>query len=97
MGIPSRILVIGPSGAGKSTLARAIGARLDLPVVHLDALFWQPGWVESDDAEFRARIAAVADTDAWVIDGNYSRHLDVRLARAQAAIWLDLQIGRAHV
>ena len=90
MSKPTRILVLGPSGAGKSTLAREIGARLGLPVVHLDALFWEPGWVESDETVFRARIAAAVATDAWVIDGNYSRHLDMRLARAHAVIWLDL-------
>jgi adenylate kinase family enzyme len=90
MSTPTRILVIGPSGAGKSTLARAIGVRMGLPVTHLDALFWQPGWVEGDEAVFRAKIAAVAATNAWVIDGNYTRHLDLRLARAHAVIWLDL-------
>jgi adenylate kinase family enzyme len=39
MATPRRFLIIGPSGAGKSTLARRIGARLDIPVVHLDRLF----------------------------------------------------------
>jgi len=38
-----RIIIIGSGGAGKSTLARALGERLGLPVVHLDAQFWQAG------------------------------------------------------
>jgi adenylate kinase family enzyme len=40
-----RILVIGCSGAGKSVFALALGARTGLPVVHIDQLFWLPGWV----------------------------------------------------
>jgi len=28
--------------------------------------------------------------DAWVMDGNYSAHLDLRLSRTEAVIWLDL-------
>ena len=87
---PRRILILGPSGAGKSTLARGIGAALAIPVVHLDHLFWQLGWVESDETTFRARIAEAAAGEAWVMDGNYSRTLDLRLPRAGTVIWLDL-------
>ncbi len=49
-----RIAILGCSGGGKSTLARALGEALDLPVVHLDQLYWLPGWVERDKAGFRA-------------------------------------------
>ena len=84
-----RILIIGPSGAGKSTLARMIGERLGLPVVHLDTFHWKPGWVQSELPAFRERVAKAAGGDAWVIDGNYSNSLDLRLPRAEAVIWLD--------
>ncbi len=39
-----RIAIIGCGGAGKSTLARELGKILDLPVVHLDRVYWKPGW-----------------------------------------------------
>lgn len=87
---PKRILIIGPSGAGKSTLARAIGGRLGLPVVHLDALYWTPGWAPSESESFRDKIAKASTGDTWVMDGNYSSSLDLRLPRAEAVIWLDL-------
>jgi adenylate kinase family enzyme len=90
MAVAKRILILGPSGAGKSTLARRIGARLDLPVVHLDAINWNPGWVQTAPEKFRERVAEQAAQDAWVMDGNYGRDLDLRLPRAQAVIWLDL-------
>jgi adenylate kinase family enzyme len=90
MVVPRRILILGPSGAGKSTLARRLGDRLGLPVVHLDALYWNPGWSASETGLFRARMAEAAARDAWVIEGNYSSHLDLRLPRAEALIWLDL-------
>lgn len=85
-----RILVIGPSGAGKSTLAGKLASVLAIPVVHLDALFWRPGWVEGPDDEFEEAVKQWAACDRWVMDGNYSRVLAPRLARATTAIWLDL-------
>jgi adenylate kinase family enzyme len=88
--LPKRILILGPSGAGKSTLARRIGERLGLPIVHLDAINWNPGWVQTEAERFRQKVKEAAAGDAWVIDGNYSAHLDLRLPRAQAVIWLDL-------
>ncbi|MEA2639656.1 MAG: hypothetical protein QOF51_1050 [Chloroflexota bacterium] len=84
-----RVLVLGPSGAGKSTLARQLGELLDLPVCHLDQLFWLPGWVEAPREVFDERLAEVIAGNAWVIDGNYSRVLEARLARADTAIYLD--------
>lgn len=88
--LPSRILILGPNGAGKSTLARLMGARLGLPVFHLDALHWSPGWVETERSAFREKVAQTARQDAWIIDGNYTRYLDLRLSHADAVIWLDL-------
>jgi adenylate kinase family enzyme len=88
-----RVLVIGPCGAGKSTLARALGARLGLPVFHMDQLNWQPGWVESSKDEIRARLRDILAADRWLIDGNYGGTLVPRLKRADTVIYLDYPIG----
>ncbi|MDD2056857.1 AAA family ATPase [Pseudomonas sp. GD03860] len=85
-----RIVILGNAGSGKSTLARAIGKRLQVPVVHLDKLFWEPGWIEPDAEAFRTRVKQALTSDTWVCDGNYSRRtFDLRLPRADLVIWLD--------
>ena len=84
-----RIAILGRCGSGKSTLARRMGERLGVPVTHLDALWWRPGWVESDFESFRIRVAEAATGERWVIEGNYSRTFDLRLPRADAVIFLD--------
>jgi hypothetical protein len=65
-----RINVIGTSCSGTSTLARVLGARLGLPVIELDALFWGPGWTPVPHETFRARVEAAAssptETDRWL-------------------------------
>jgi adenylate kinase family enzyme len=85
-----RIVILGNSGSGKSTLARRLGERLNLPVVHLDVLFWEPGWKEPDNQAFRARVSAAIAGDEWICEGNYvGRTFDLRLPRADQVIWLD--------
>jgi adenylate kinase family enzyme len=85
-----RVLVIGSGGAGKSTLAVRIGERLGLPVVHLDALYWRPGWVPTPADEWARTVGRLAARDAWVMDGNYGGTLDARLAACDTVVFLDL-------
>ena len=85
----NRIAIVGCSGGGKSTLARALGAALGTPVVHLDALFWKPGWVESDPEPFRAAVEAALAGERWVSDGNFTSVADISLARADTIVWID--------
>ena len=84
-----RVLVIGSGGAGKSTFARRLGRRLGLPVIHLDAHFWRPGWVETPKPEWRRTVEALCAREAWVMDGNFSSTLDVRLAACDTVVLLD--------
>ena len=84
-----RIAVIGCSGGGKSTLARKLSARLGLPAVHLDVLFWRPGWVESDDAGFRERLSDALAGGRWITDGNFSRHGALHFGGAELIVWVD--------
>lgn len=84
-----RILIIGCGGAGKSTLARQLGEKLNLPVVHLDSIFWLPGWVEMEKDEFDARIRTEMAKETWILDGNYNRTLPERIARCDTIIYLD--------
>lgn len=85
-----RIAIIGCSGVGKSTLARRLGEKLGLPVVHLDALYWEPGWTEPQTPAFRARVTEALKGGRWVSDGNYfSKTADLRFANADLIIWID--------
>ena len=60
-----------------------------MPILHLDALFWKPGWVESERREFDAKVLAELEKPAWIIDGNYARTLPMRLEKCDTVIYLD--------
>ena len=82
-------MIIGSSGAGKSTLARELGRRTGLPVVHLDALYWQPGWVEPSREEWRVTQREALDGEDWIVDGNYGGTMEERLPLADLVVLLD--------
>jgi adenylate kinase family enzyme len=84
-----RVLVIGAPGSGKSTLATRLAAKLGLPVHYLDRHYWKPGWQYRDAADARERVRGIAETPAWVMDGNFSDTFDLRMPRADGLIWLD--------
>jgi len=84
-----RILVLGPSGGGKTRLALGLGAALGLPVVHLDAHRWRPGWVGLDDEEWRAVVRGLVEEPAWIMDGTYESTVDLRVPAADAVVLLE--------
>ncbi len=84
-----RILVIGCSGAGKSTLSRKLSERWDLPVHHLDSIYWNRGWVPTSKSEFREEVKSVLALPTWIIDGNFDSSLEMRAAYADLIIFLD--------
>ena len=84
-----RVMIIGQSGSGKSTLARQMGAITHLPVVHIDHIHWQTGWIERPDAERNALCEAVHAKESWIFEGGQSATWPQRLARADTLIWLD--------
>lgn len=87
-----RVAILGSGGSGKSTLAAALAERTGLPVVHLDVLYWKPGWKAPPTEEFAAALDAAVAEEQWILDGNFLRDdgPDPRFARADTVIFLDL-------
>jgi adenylate kinase family enzyme len=65
-----RVLVLGSSGSGKSTFARRLSQITGLPMVSIDAIYWQPGWRPSDPDSFATSMTQAANEPSWIMDGN---------------------------
>lgn len=85
-----KILLIGPGGAGKSTLATRLGKIEGLPVIHLDAMYWQPGWSEPTQGEWSRVVSRLTQAEAWIMDGNYGGTMDQRIAACDTVVLLDM-------
>lgn len=88
-----RIMIVGQPGSGKSTLAQALGERSGLPVIHIDKIHWQPGWVERSKAE-KTRLCIEAEQgERWIFEGGHSATYASRLSRADMLIWVDRPVA----
>lgn len=84
-----RVLVVGGCGAGKSTFSKKLADLTGLPLVHLDVLGWRGEWEKVPQEEFDEKLSAVLGEETWIIDGQYSRTLPLRLGRADMVFWFD--------
>lgn len=86
-----RILVIGCSGAGKSTFSRRLSKATGIEVIHLDKIYWQRDWTEPEKDEWKKTLEKVMrESDAWIMDGNFSGTLELRLPFCDTVIFLDM-------
>lgn len=86
----NRISIVGNSGSGKSTIARALGARLGVPVLELDSLFHQGNWTPLPTNDFQRRVGEFMSTHPrFIVDGNYPAVLPGVWAAADTVIWLS--------
>ncbi|WP_293406902.1 hypothetical protein [Phenylobacterium sp.] len=85
-----RVVILGNSGSGKSRLGRRLSCALDIPVVHLDPLYYGPGWTHGDPLVFRQRVSAALAGDAWIVDGSFLPLVgDITLPRAELIVCLE--------
>lgn len=85
----SRICIFGRPGSGKSTVAYKLAEKMKVPLYHLDKYFYVGGWVERDYQEFINIQQCMVNQDAWIIDGNSLKSLEMRYARAQVCLYFN--------
>lgn len=84
-----RVIVIGCPGSGKSTFSRALQHKTGLPLVYLDMLNWNADRTTVPREVFRRRLHEAITEESWIIDGNYSSTMELRLAACDTVFFLD--------
>ena len=87
-----KIIVIGCPGSGKSTFSRELNAKTDIPLYHLDMMYWNADKTTVGRAVFRARLAEVLTRDSYIIDGNYRSTMEIRIANCDTVFFLDYDL-----
>ena len=85
-----RILVIGCPGAGKTYFSKQLGLLLNIPVIHMDNLYWHKDKTSISTEELKQKLLPYLKKDTWIIDGNYHHTLEMRLPYATDVFILDI-------
>ena len=84
-----KVIVIGCPGSGKSTVSRALHNKTGVPLYHLDMMYWNADKTTVEKSVFLERLSDVLEKDEWIIDGNYSSTMELRMAACDTVIFLN--------
>ena len=85
-----KVIVIGCPGSGKTTFAEKLCKKTGIPLYHLDAIWHKPDRTHIPRDDFDARMREIFAEDEWIIDGNYSRTIEMRLMECDTVFLFDL-------
>ena len=84
-----KIIVIGCPGSGKSTFSKALQKITGIPLFHLDMMFWNTDKTTVEKSVFLDRLSKVLEKSEWIIDGNYSSTMELRIKECDTVVFLD--------
>ena len=84
-----KVIVIGCPGSGKSTVSRTLHNKTGIPLYHLDMMYWNADKTTVEKSVFLERLSDVLEKDEWIIDGNYSSTMKLRMVACDTVIFLD--------
>ena len=87
-----KVIVIGCPGSGKTTFAEKLKNATGLPLYYLDAIWHKPDKTHIPREAFDERIKEIFSTDEWIIDGNYSRTIEMRMKECDTVFLFDLPV-----
>ena len=84
-----KIVIIGCPGSGKSTFAKALHKNTNIPLYHLDMMYWNEDKTTVERSVFLERLTTILERDEWIIDGNYASTMELRISACDTIIFLD--------
>ena len=85
-----KIIIIGCPGSGKTTFAEKLNKCTKLPLFYLDAIWHKPDRTHISREEYDKRVAEIFELEEWIIDGNYSRTIEIRMKMCDTIFLFDL-------
>ena len=86
----NKVILIGSPGSGKSYLTSHLKDKIDLPIYHLDNLYWYDNWKHISREQLIKKQDEIMKTDKWLIDGHFQSTLENRIKNADTIIHFSM-------
>ena len=83
-----KVIVIGCPGSGKSTFAKKLHMKTNIPLFHLDMMYWKEDKTVVEKSVFLDKLFTVLQQDEWIIDGNYASSMELRIDKCDTIFFL---------
>lgn len=84
-----KVIIVGCPGSGKSTFGRKLEGVTGLPLFHLDMMYWNEDRTTVPKEVFTKRLKSAMSNSNWIIDGNYSSSMEMRIKECDTVFFLD--------
>ena len=88
-----KIVIIGWPASGKSTFSETLAHLMNIPVYHLDALYWKSGHIPTSNEDWIKLQYRMVSGENWIVEGNYRTTLNIRLSAADSIIFFDMPMS----
>jgi adenylate kinase family enzyme len=85
----NKIAVIGCTGSGKTVFSTKLASKLSIPLHTIDSVYYSGSWQKLSQEELRAKLIDIMKGDRWIIDGQYTKLIPLRLEYVDTLIFFD--------